>query len=1534
MVSDLGLETKSFVGGDANIIEKPIDINILYSAYLGTNAPLITAATSLIDITLSTNQCKLIHSTFFPSTDESRKDQISDLHGNESMMLEAVDIHDADERSVASLLPARNYSRTRVAKIATAVMFSAKVWIPFFVLTLTNDQKEKTGSSKVSFAIKEILSDYLSFISCFEKPYPIEPMKIAFEVATDRVHAAGYSEEIAMTYIGQGRDIFYSILERANLFSNESTNSIFYENEIFDGTRDEDSALVHISDLSIQRIISISINRAFDSIKNIPLQYRPWGGELIAKFPSGLALNFERLTYDTKINGEVKSFTLSNRAGIHFIKINNDQDKDISEFGFQFTAFRKDINYDFGIGGSTPFSIEVNRQIENDFTFQVESLAIMFANKDVERVFTFLSGLLNPFLGGNIPDKCNHDEVTMDSVLSQTFDGIVHDCQVMFFSDEWQPFCKLQLQETDIQTLSSLHLVQSSLTSLICLAESENVLLHDLTPEGQYFGQVIIPVESIDVKSVKALPKPFELSLTLSSDPFKCPTELLIVLEGLRIMVLRRFVNELVQYFLSPDHGLGCCLKSLSDQKSRESLPKPRPMNFQVPVVKSTLILPKDSENDDLIALKTNKLLLTNGFHTKSWNVPNVSVDDISKVEEDEEENVADFHDCENEPSIIEDSESEDPTIMCSDFDPSNFFRLNVSAEKVRMFTGICDQGFAEGDNITQHQSLQHFMSINEVEEGQFVFEQNDNLIANLPIRNRLTELCRRKWEEVTENPVQLEIYVDFLPSHIRLLLKDHINFDSDEIDEEVNPFALDLRMSQLYAILTVWYGNMQELPIMFPYRSEAVRMAGEVPPCKVDWPEYGSNSYVQKMEESEHVTFEIAISIRHLKLGCCFDYSNLKSGFMLNSEEDGIALCASGFVVHVVFDADRVMKVGMGAYMVSINDRRENRVIHRTALSVGTRFTPTIDEPLDLTWGLKNNRVPFSGDMKIPFQMTLYMTPDRNCLINLGLDGADIHCSNLACIWLLLEYFSSYFIDEAFGHPYFEALRSCSRFRRCVDNGDNEEETENRCMNIDFRLWLHRPNIKIPSDPRDSSQPYLELLSDRKGAYYRYRTIGYGFVSQEICARHVNVCVVNGQDMKKLVQYLNLNMIYDWYPRSNHTNLSVSIPVDDNTNSKVIGIEPPDIQVQPMQLPKPQVIQPSVMPSRAMNSTPCEVLFSPENLKLAVELLSNFVGPYPLTSSTKESSDIDDRESENVDKSEASFSVSMYASGLRLLVIDPSLALHHPIIAVCIPKLLASVSQLSEIEAKYVGNGPNVKDLQVCIEPILWVDYFKSSPTRSWEPLIEPYQCTVLYENSLRRGRGIIVKSACPFHINITSAFLESLEFAIDSFQASLSEVFNTNTTKETRDKKAKVLLESSVSTYAGAMNLLHKKVPHSSLQERVAFSLSNLAGQEIRVHLNSASETDAIVHYLDHMDAMSLQFPATRSIIQNLKVVEVPFEETNNRNKIISFMDRKHIVDVQIPGMRWAKDICVDLIGKKFVPLQPKSFIARVRIFSTTFQ
>lgn len=138
-------------------------------------------------------------------------------------------------------------------------------------------------------------------------------------------------------------------------------------------------------------------------------------------------------------------------------------------------------------------------------------------------------------------------------------------------------------------------------------------------------------------------------------------------------------------------------------------------------------------------------------------------------------------------------------------------------------------------------------------------------------------------------------------------------------------------------------------------------------------------------------------------------------------------------------------------------------------------------------------------------------------------------------------------------------------------------------------------------------------------------------------------------------------------------------------------------------------------------------------------------------------------------------------------------------------------------------------------------------------------------------------------------------------------------------------------------SIKIEHRPAEQLGENERVAFSLKNCTGELVRVHSHSSLETGrssslTAVTYLDHMQLMPLSFPATETLIKNLKAVEVPFIGDQNQN-IASNHQRhsestSHEMDLQIPGFRWIRDISFDKTGKHFLALTPRSLSVQAKV------
>jgi hypothetical protein len=203
------------------------------------------------------------------------------------------------------------------------------------------------------------------------------------------------------------------------------------------------------------------------------------------------------------------------------------------------------------------------------------------------------------------------------------------------------------------------------------------------------------------------------------------------------------------------------------------------------------------------------------------------------------------------------------------------------------------------------------------------------------------------------------------------------------------------------------------------------------------------------------------------------------------------------------------------------------------------------------------------------------------------------------------------------------------------------------------------------------------------------------------------------------------------------------------------------------------------------------------------------------------------------------------------------------------------------------------------------------------------------LYENSEVRGKGVTFEADCPLHVNFTSALVETVDDARDTFEMFWSKGSNP-ACQTCPDPTIADCIPSSDIT------VLHAQAARIEEQERRAFALKNNTGQQIRIHAMSSmkehlSGCTTTVYYLDHLQTMPLFFPATLTTIRNLKHIETPIEGDRNRSSLPTSMvesSNHHLVDIQIPGFQWLHGVSIEETGRQFIDLIPRSLHVRSKI------
>jgi hypothetical protein len=333
----------------------------------------------------------------------------------------------------------------------------------------------------------------------------------------------------------------------------------------------------------------------------------------------------------------------------------------------------------------------------------------------------------------------------------------------------------------------------------------------------------------------------------------------------------------------------------------------------------------------------------------------------------------------------------------------------------------------------------------------------------------------------------------------------------------------------------------------------------------------------------------------------------------------------------------------------------------------------------------------------------------------------------DLSAIWVLLEYFGLYFKDSAYGHPSFLADQIA---REAVTHGIPSNDDG---FDIDFRLWLTRPHVVIPS----TSGIYVML--EASGLYYRYKSFGVSYSSQHIDAEDLGIVVLrdyygpsvsrgtrqvsgclNSSGAQTLIDGLSISIQYDYNESVNHTKFAVRIPFSrqfDRTTTH--GIESSDTDVKPYQCQAPLVCKPLASPSRQMRKKFTAYVSCYEYMKLAADVLTAFVGP----------KQVDDPAVDTTKK--ILFSVVAHVEGAEFIISDPLMGMHRPLLSISLPSLWITLSQLESVSTNTDRRNDLIKsggshtshhdlscnnDLQASVEVSMFIDYFKLGKTRNWE--------------------------------------------------------------------------------------------------------------------------------------------------------------------------------------------------------------------------
>lgn len=1509
--------------------------------------------------------------------------------------------------------------RPRIAELASAVLTDVQFSASSISLIIESDEDDQRKSlqSIDGLRVREILleetvSDFLSHLSCFDLECPQrDVMTSSTQICVNRLVALGLSREEASECTKIARDNFLSDLKdmkahilvevgAATAELSTSEEDLAMPNISNEGIEDDTVATESAPDVDNDQwendstesfdIIETTLKNAVEKTVAAAIPRLGFGHDeaisllnlLVVTVADGIDLSFTNYSYDHVLILNAGLVEIKNGKGSQFMRI-LPVDREGSKLeeavllpanhGAMFVLYEKDGQEEAGGGGYsrsllsdpvTAMEVCAERRRETCIDFNADSVNIIFSESDVSDAVLALASLTSSL-------RLQDDDESVPSAFFLVSGSVKH-MSVIFSSDEMVPFARCLFGNTTFERSSAS---KSNRCSAKVRMKSSTFDLQDLTPEGQNYTSVV----STFCENKPPESPCFSVTIDDPHDIWSEPMQLELDIIGVRIFVLRRFINELMQFFHNPLHGVEKFLtKFRTDHGVDVNGNPPPPTRYHISLSGSSLVFPVSSESKDLLAVEANKIYVSNFHVSESWDLneedlncnpdclrPVYNLRNPANMEGGvrSERNATEdsFYDCMEScltDTLLNSSQKKDlePDISMnriSAHDINWFERIKIEMNSTQVFTALIGSDFLADMPSEVQNSLS--LGPERAKSGKPVY-RNESL-RQQPL-----------WTEVTSCPADLELLVDFVPQ-LRILIRDHVDRKTTPVPL-ASTFDLDMQRDHFYLILSVWYKNMQELPRLFPFSESTIVDNAVTPPCPEDWPEYGTRLFTDRLKQLSPQQFEMALYFHDFHWRCYFQ-EDVLDGANAGIVAKPTAVIAKNFAFRMKSDEKGLLRVACTSDSFEIVDCCEDRLSFPHIFAVtnkGLSGEGLHSTRADLSWGLDCSRQTLLRDLSYSFQLSVFMSPDNSCLVNLGLNAMDGTSADLSSIWCLLEYFAAYFKDEDYGHPAFDAEKERRRARSILKAREGANSTDvsranedDQGMNIDFRLWLVRPMLIIPSNPSNVHDPCLSL--ENRGLYYRYKSIGSSFSSQEIVATGMAITMtkeyktpleargirgVTGADIgvRTLIENLSFGVLYEFDQRTNHMNVSARIPLresDISDTGALIGIESSDLQVEPLIFPTPTVLKPILNPSRHLGPSICNTYFSYDYLELAFSQLVSFVSNDVDRSGTDKSHL---SRKNNGESTEYTFSLCARLSGVRVFLSDPILGMHHPLAAVCIPSLVLSASRLSGRAFSDRSDGNPIseeilatKDLQAGIDLHLWIDHFKIASTRSWEPLIEAYKCIILYEKSSKRGQGLTFNSDCPLHANISGALLESIDDTINTFKSFRVGVFG-----KSKDDRTSANMEKRLSDYGLLESLsrnrlfdekiaskerpglcvVHQLPPALDNNDRVAFSLKNLTGDTLRVHQSyesssSLSESHTRIAYVDHAQSSKLRFPATMSTFCNLQVVEVPFETPFEGSGAPFELD--HTVDVQIPGFKWVTGISVDNIGRRFHDLVPRS-------------
>ena len=1502
---DIGLNTQ-------HLLKEPLDIEVFYTGN----------ADSLLDFNRAKREIVFEVSPVHFLVSDERIRQVSriDLDAYLSVFASTTTVG-PNEREQPTLPP-------RLEVLSTFMRYSIDFSMSRVRISFLANESEKAVMSPLSkqLAMEEYMSDFLRVVSRFDLSFPHEEaLSAAMQICIDRLAGVGLPLEESWEATNLALLNFLEDMAEARRISSEGSSST---SAAPSGSPDKDRQIVQrIVDKSVERTVALYIDRLEQEVPEVCFV----DDDVVIDLPDGVALTYVSFFYDYHVSMGIPSLFLANGLGIHVLRITPPDRSETSEnsrnangrnasersleggadhhpssFGMTLQRFALDSDHRFGKGG-LPLAIlgtdgdvsdSERRTREHMDDLEIGDIELLFSRRVVHDLVASLLRIFSHF--GHLRDNSHSIADGRDPVASMnsSFVQTAASASALFVSDALFPFTRLVLGNILARSASFVASQgkgeddEPRRPSSHCSVRTLGLL--NLTPEGELFPETISVLPGHIGPCLSARFNPRE---DLNLDLEMC---------GLRVVLLRQYLNECLQYFISGSYGLGSLMAFLKEQSPPKPHESSEPFLYQVTFHAFSLVLPRSSSSYDMLCVECEKATIVSSRPTASFRMP---TDSMSLVVESED------------TDALGDGDGLSPNLDIGE--EQSISRHRITMAGFRIFSSLPEQEPVNVVHAFDSPSFRFFFAMDgRAKAGKVVYRPivgPENVVEGADLQSN-DERAARIWREITVEQSSLGILVDYAP-HLRILISDPLD------GTPAGGLELDMRISQFCLLLSVWFSNMQELPLMFPYSALQLQVGSRSLYHGVSFPEHGSEAFTALLKETAGFTSEVAIVLKTLSLRCTFDreYSDVERS---DAGVPGVTVGFDDAVVHVTNDYRGVTRIGSGSSRGFLVDES---LIFSDVLGVGGT-SKQIRSWADLHFGIERSHRSLGESLPQAFQLSIFMTPSWT-VYNLGLEAPHIVLSDLSPVYKFLEYVSSYFSEARFGSPSFEAMELAARVKRELSGKAEGGLTPPAASGIDFRLWLGDPTLAVPCDPGDRSCPGIRMTGGGSGVWYKYTSVDL-LASQECVSDSLHlifddICARRGdrddaeEAGRTLIERLSLGLRYDSNSASNHTDVALQIPFVDMS---ACGLTSQRISVSPTVLSTPTVCVPFERPGRTLGAVVCEITCIIELLPSTSCALMNLFGVGEpkldekyLTSEDSED-DLSRTEGSTGTESDGTISLVAMVGDFRIFVLDPVLGPHLPVAVASVSLVSVTASRFGSPEKKINGEGRGAppEDFQVAISGHLWADYFKLGMTRSWEPLVEAYQFSALIEKSRFRGSGLSINSDTDLHLNITSAHLVILDEVVDVFNRLIRSTFASDLSSrgDAEEEQEPASDRLVIADSLGGHEILHEVPKPLERGDRVAFSLRNMTGQKVRIFRSSGALT-----YLHHDQTTKLSFLPSISMIKNLSVKEVAYPGLPTGSRQYRSNVPPRTVDVQPTGFRWLEGIAVDTFGRSFAKLVPQS-------------